>query len=189
MGGRDLRAGMEAERGRKRGRGAAESGSSPLQLLLEQLRRLKLPAIDAQQANALLAPLVRDCLRVCGAGGSGSDNSLLEILYTFGWREEAPGGGAFTGQSVSLFQLATAVAKYRWVRVQVRFGHVSPRAPRVTRKRAPRGAAWQPMHHPRHAATTPAPRRPPPAARRSWAAARTRSCTRPRTARRTRSSR
>lgn len=61
---------------RKRGR---EVSGSPLQCLLEQIRRLKLPSVDAATANELLAPFVRDALRHDDKG------ALASIVAQFGW--------------------------------------------------------------------------------------------------------
>lgn len=88
---------------RKRGR---DSDSSPLSRLLTQLKRLRVPCIDHVQANALLGPLVADCIKL------SSDSSLESILQAYGWR-----GDGFT-TPVNLFGLSTALSKYRWVRVQ-----------------------------------------------------------------------
>jgi len=89
---------------RKRGR---ETGGSPLSRLLDQLKRLRVPSISPEEANALLGPLVLDCLKLC------NDSTLTDILRNFGWQ-----GDAFT-TPVNLFGLSTALSKYRWVRVQV----------------------------------------------------------------------
>lgn len=91
--------------GRKRGR---DSTTSPLSRLLDQLKRLRVPSIGPDEANALLGPLVLDCLAAC------NDSSLSDILSSFGWQ-----GNGFTA-TVNLFGLSTALSKYRWVRVQVR---------------------------------------------------------------------
>jgi hypothetical protein len=91
---------------RKRTR--SQDGTSPLTRLLDQLKRLRVPSIPAEEANALLGPLVLDCLKLC------NDSSLADILWNFGWQ-----GNAFTAP-VNLFGLSTALSKYRWVRVQVR---------------------------------------------------------------------
>jgi hypothetical protein len=95
----------EAPGTRKRGREAV--GDSPLSRLLDQLKRLRVPSISPEEANALLGPLVLDCLKLC------NDSTLTDILWNFGWQ-----GDAFT-TPVNLFGLATALSKYRWVRVQV----------------------------------------------------------------------
>jgi hypothetical protein len=91
----------------KRGRDASIAQPAGLSRLLEQLKRLRVPSISSEEANALLGPLVLDCLKLC------SDSTLGDILWNFGWR-----GEAFTSP-VNLFGLSTALSKYRWVRVQV----------------------------------------------------------------------
>ena len=98
-------AGSGGQSGRKRGR---DTATSPLSRLLDQLKRLRVPSIGPEEANALLGPLVLDCLGGC------NDSSLADILASFGWQ-----GGGFT-TTVNLFGLSTALSKYRWVRVQVR---------------------------------------------------------------------
>lgn len=80
--------------------------SSPLSRLLEQLKRLRVPVIDPAQANALLGPLVLECLKV------NNDTAFGCILQSYGWQHEA-----FV-LPVNLFGLSTALSKYRWVRVQ-----------------------------------------------------------------------
>jgi hypothetical protein len=62
---------------RKRGR-AAEA--SPLGRLLEQIRRLKLPCVDAATANQLLGPFIREALKYDDGKGT-----LLAIVQQFGW--------------------------------------------------------------------------------------------------------
>jgi hypothetical protein len=93
--------------GRKRTRDSGQaSDGSPLTRLLSQLKRLRVPCIDPAQANALLGPLVAECLKL------SNDSTLLGILQAYGWR-----GDEFTAP-VNLFGLSTALSKYRWVRVQ-----------------------------------------------------------------------
>ena len=171
--------GAQDRAGRKRGREA--TGTSPLSRLLDQLRRLKLPSISGEDANLLLGPLVLDCLKLC------NDSTLTEILCSFGWQDEA-----FTGP-VNLFGLATALAKYRWVRVQVRRPKREGESldfAVASRSLVTRGKPTPPW--PRAQLIAPgAPARAPtsPGNRRSWAADHMQSCTRPRTEKQTRSSR
>lgn len=71
--------------GHKRGR--ETPSSSPLARLLEQIRRLKLPSVDAATANRLLGPFVKEALRFDERG------TLLAIVQQFGWQA---GGQDFT---------------------------------------------------------------------------------------------
>jgi hypothetical protein len=65
--------------GTKRGRPEASPSSSPISRLLEQIRRLKLPSIDAATANRLLGPFVKEALKFDDHG------TLLAIVQQFGW--------------------------------------------------------------------------------------------------------
>jgi hypothetical protein len=65
---------------------------SPLARLLEQIRRLKLPSVDAGTANRLLGPFVREALKYDERG------SLMAIVEQFSWQAR---GEAFT-QAIDL---------------------------------------------------------------------------------------
>eukprot|EP00879_Flechtneria_rotunda_P030541 GHRR01033185.1.p1 GENE.GHRR01033185.1~~GHRR01033185.1.p1 ORF type:complete len:416 (+),score=103.73 GHRR01033185.1:575-1822(+) len=91
--------------GLKRGREASES--SPLGRLLEQIRRLKLPAIDAETANELIGPFLREALKY-----DDSKGTLFAIVQQFGW--EAAG----FSKGVDLGSFSLLLQKYRYERLQ-----------------------------------------------------------------------
>lgn len=85
--------------GQNRKRGRAEQASSPLRSLLEQIRRLKLPSIDAATADQLLAPFCKAALQF------DSEGMLLAILQQFGWEA----GGFTKGVDLGSFSLLLQV--------------------------------------------------------------------------------
>lgn len=89
------------------------ANESPLSRLLDQLKSLQRVAfISAGEANLLLSHLVVECLKDCVKIKNAEH--LTAILSSYGWScSEA----AFT-TPVNLAGLATAISKYRWVRVQ-----------------------------------------------------------------------
>ncbi|KAF6263903.1 kinase-like domain-containing protein [Scenedesmus sp. NREL 46B-D3] len=89
---------------RKRGREQAHS--SPLRSLLEQIRRLKLPSIDAATADELLAPFIKQALQF------DIEGTLLAIVRQFGWQAD----GFTTGVDLGSFSLL--LQKYRYERLQ-----------------------------------------------------------------------
>jgi hypothetical protein len=90
---------------RKRSRDGCTESS--LGRLLEQIKRLKLPTIDREFANRMLAPFVREALTQVDTNGT-----LLGIIRLHGWDTSG-----FVGP-VDLFSLSTAVQKYRYERLQ-----------------------------------------------------------------------
>lgn len=66
------------DQSRKRTREGSDN-TSPLQSLLEQIRRLKLPSIDQATANRLLKPWLLKALEQDDKG------TLLEAIQPFGW--------------------------------------------------------------------------------------------------------
>lgn len=78
--------------GHKRGR---EPEEQPIFGLLEQIRRLKLPCVDAATANKLLGPFVREALKF------DERDTLLAIVAQFGWQEAQQGGPGAAGPSSS----------------------------------------------------------------------------------------
>eukprot|EP00878_Enallax_costatus_P034284 GHUV01038005.1.p1 GENE.GHUV01038005.1~~GHUV01038005.1.p1 ORF type:complete len:206 (-),score=26.82 GHUV01038005.1:132-749(-) len=66
------------DQSRKRSREVSDT-TSPLQSLLEQIRRLKLPSIDQATANSLLRPWLLKALEQDDKG------TLLEAIQPFGW--------------------------------------------------------------------------------------------------------
>ena len=94
----------DATHSRKRSRCSSDS---PLGRLLEQIKRLKLPFLERDTANKVLAPFLKDALERDDTSGS-----LLGIVQQFGWN-----GVGFTGP-VDLFTLSTALQKYRYERLQ-----------------------------------------------------------------------
>ncbi|WIA34068.1 hypothetical protein OEZ86_012446 [Tetradesmus obliquus] len=89
---------------RKRGR--EQANSSPLRSLLEQIRRLKLPSIDAATADELLAPFIKQALQF------DTEGTLLAIVKQFGWQAD----GFTTGVDLGSFSLL--LQKYRYERLQ-----------------------------------------------------------------------
>lgn len=83
---------------RKRGREQAHS--SPLRSLLEQIRRLKLPSIDAATADELLAPFIKQALQF------DIEGTLLAIVRQFGWQAD----GFTTGVDLGSFSLLLQVS-------------------------------------------------------------------------------
>jgi hypothetical protein len=57
----------------------SKAEQQPCSALLEQIRRLKLPAVDAATANRLLGPFVREALKF------DERSTLLGIVQQFGW--------------------------------------------------------------------------------------------------------
>lgn len=92
--------------GHKRGR-ETQPSSSPLARLLEQIRRIKLPSVDADTANRLLGPFIREALKYDERG------TLLAIVQQFGWQA----GGEFS-QAIDLGSFSLLLQKYRYERLQ-----------------------------------------------------------------------
>lgn len=76
--------------------------TSPLQSLLEQIRRLKLPSIDQATANSLLRPWLLKALEQDDKG------TLLEAMQPFGWSD-----GGFS-RSVDLGMLSLVLQVVLW---------------------------------------------------------------------------
>eukprot|EP00882_Tetradesmus_deserticola_P017021 GHRQ01018207.1.p1 GENE.GHRQ01018207.1~~GHRQ01018207.1.p1 ORF type:complete len:129 (+),score=19.74 GHRQ01018207.1:208-594(+) len=83
---------------RKRGREQAHS--SPLRSLLEQIRRLKLPSIDAATADELLAPFIKQALQY------DIEGTLLAIVSQFGWQADGFTTGVDLGSLSLLLQVS-----------------------------------------------------------------------------------
>lgn len=72
------------QQSRKRSREAPES--SPLGRLLEQIRRLKLPCVDAATANRLLGPFLAQALKFDDGKGAGTAPGRRWLARTVGAR-------------------------------------------------------------------------------------------------------
>lgn len=93
------------DQSRKRSR-EVPGTTSPLQSLLEQIRRLKLPSIDQATANSLLKPWLLKALEHDDKG------TLLEAIQPFGWSSTG------FSKTVDLGMLSLVLQRYRYERLQ-----------------------------------------------------------------------